>query len=181
MGFEDAQLGEPLEGPFFRELDEKLTKIVGELTEPVHIEAVTEWTANIPELKDTIWGSIQWRKSLGRPAGRRPADGFSILHQSHPPGPYDAKTGKFVDLPAPHNEPTKWDGPEDDEYYRVTFMVWEAPNEKQSVDVGFAFPLRWKTGSESVTVKVGPFRKISPSSQGWNGGDPGVLGPFEVL
>jgi hypothetical protein len=179
MGIEDSQLGEPLKGPFVRELHEKLTKIVAELAEPVHVEAVGELTAKFPELRDTIWGSIQWRKSLGRPAGPRLADGFSILHMSSK-SVQDAITGKVLEIPEPHFEPTKLDGPEDDEYYRVTFMAREAGG-LQSVDVDFAFPLGWETGNESLIVKFGPFREISPSSQSWHGGDAIVLGPFEVL
>jgi len=30
---------------------------------------------------------------------------------------------KFVDLKVPHLEPPKWDGPSDEEYYRVTFAA----------------------------------------------------------
>jgi hypothetical protein len=75
-------------------------------------------------LADMVWGSIEWRRSLGKPLAARLADGFKITHKYQTIEFYDRGGGIY-------DEVAKWrddealvisDGPHDETTYRVTFF-----------------------------------------------------------
>jgi hypothetical protein len=77
-------------------------------------------------LADMIWGSIEWRGSLGKPFGPSMAAGFRITHSYLTIEFYD-RGGSIYD------EVDRWrdagplsvvDGPHDENLYRVRFFGW---------------------------------------------------------
>jgi hypothetical protein len=72
----------------------------------------------------TIWGTIRWSRSLGWPIAPRMADGFSVWFQHVEVGDPGVGPGR----PKTKNElvrctdPLLWDGPHDDENFRVSFL-----------------------------------------------------------
>jgi hypothetical protein len=185
MEDEGAASGEPKHDGLSGELQAKITSVMADLTEPI----TSEWVSDLKNsdvvpllLGPTVWGTIQWRKSLGRPWGKSLGDVFWIEHTGTqvvlvgtPPGSAHEETA-IVPLP----EPSKWDGPEDDDYFRVSFMTYTGPG-YNTIEPKWIFPLYWETETESFEVLGldGSFREISPPAQGWNGDDV-VLDPFEI-
>jgi hypothetical protein len=70
-----------------------------------------------------VWGEIRWYRSLGWPVAARMADAFSVRFKRYESDPYVSQSGgqpkgRIVDA-AP---PILWDGPNDDEHFRVSFL-----------------------------------------------------------
>jgi len=132
-------------------------------------------------LADTLWGSIYWRRSMGRPLTPKLSIAFVIEHVSwqskleYTDGGY-----RFIDLLSPHSEPSKWDGPDDDDYHRVTFMT-QATQGHNQIRVGFAPGVGWQHGIQLPVTKLG-YRDIAPPWRDFEKGEIGyVLEPFEVV
>jgi hypothetical protein len=75
----------------------------------------------------TVWGRIVWRhKSVGRPLSSTMAQAFFIKHQYEyvkgSVGPDGKPIGEIVVEDGP--TPWVWDGPQDDEYSRVSYMLF---------------------------------------------------------
>jgi hypothetical protein len=129
-------------------------------------------------LKDTIWGTIRWRKSIGRPLVAALADAFVIEHRS-----WQEKlnivngVGRWERLMIPHSEPSKWDGRESDEFYQVNFMGSSTQYETR-IRVDFAPKVAW---DPRIQVIAG-FNDIEPQWRWFaKGTAPRVLPPFEVV
>ena len=129
---------------------------------------------------DTIWGTIRWAKSLGRPTSPTLAQAFVIEHVHHQvetdytPG----KTG-FVDLFPPHTGLTKWDGPEDETFFRVSFVSEGLEGQQTRISVRFADHIRWPT---RVHVPGRTYLEIEPAVQHFlKPKSLLVLAPFEVI
>jgi hypothetical protein len=75
--------------------------------------------------KDTVWSRIEWSRSLGFPGGPMHRGfevelKFNILKANIGPDGHVINESRWVDSwPAP----TLWDGPHDDENYRVSMML----------------------------------------------------------
>jgi hypothetical protein len=91
-------------------------------------EWVDDWRREFDEshlLAHTAMGQIRWKKSIGRPSGPL-ASGFELLEE------YCERTlvgdgfggaAHWQVLPAPTIPwPIAWDGPDDEEYHRVTYV-----------------------------------------------------------
>jgi hypothetical protein len=162
---------------------------------PLFDEVITkprlrEWATEVPAekkrrtalLADTVWGMIMWKKTLGRPATPRLADGFVIQHDSPPEKESDDTPGARPEWPLgfPHAEPQKWDGPHDATYYRVSFITnaYGGPDDVNVLEVAFARGVPW--------IEVKPWarargiRRISSAAYFRPSGKWIVLHPFEV-
>lgn len=108
----------------------------------------------------TAWGVIRWRRSLGKPVGPRMSDAFDIKHQYYliVDGGVNSQ-GEVIDK-------SKWldgatpvvsDGPNDEEYYRLTYMLQAASPWKNAIGVFIRTEVKW----DLLTPPwMGPQRRI---------------------
>lgn len=153
-------------------------------SQPITAERLAHWSKGSvirrEILATSIWGTIQWRKSIGRPLAPTLASAFVIEHVSWQSKLEYTQDGgfKFIDLVVPHSEPWKWDGPEDENYYRVSFMT-ETTQRPNRIRVNFAANIGWEHQIE--TIGRG-YRDIEPSERQFlKGEEPYVIEPFEVV
>jgi hypothetical protein len=128
---------------------------------------------------ETVWGTIQWPKSMGRPITPTLAAAFKIDHtawQIIEWGPPEARMSQ--ELPLPTTPLSIWDGPNDSNYYRVTFMGYPSLREN-AINVSFAAGVGWE---KRIQVIPG-YRIISPSGRAFHhlAGKRTVLETFNVL
>ena len=129
---------------------------------------------------DTIWGTIRWAKSLGRPTSATLAEAFVIEHVHHQVTKKFVRGGvKFVDLFPPHLGLTKWDGPEDETFFRVSFVSEALEGQQTRVRVRFADHISWPTrihvpGHTYLDIEPAVQHFVKPKSLL-------VLAPFEVI
>ena len=75
--------------------------------------------------RETVWGSIRWRRALGHPAGDMHR-AFGLDNQYRLIDGAVGSDGQVIDRGGwkqPSVPPRLWDGPHDDAYYRVSFML----------------------------------------------------------
>jgi hypothetical protein len=134
-------------------------------------------------LGGTLWGTIRWPKSLGRPRGATLAGAFVVEHvhwdrvlDVTPDG-----TARFIDILAPHPRPSTWDGPHDDTHYRVSFTA-PTPQRPTRIRVKFAGDVEWErsTGIQVFTPRA--YRDIAPAERHFVKEDKMVvLEPFDIV
>jgi hypothetical protein len=75
-------------------------------------------------LGNTLWGEIRWYRSLGWPVGARMADGFSVRFKRLEPDGAVGPGGVTIDKSrlVDGATPLLWDGPHDEENFRVSFL-----------------------------------------------------------
>ena len=129
---------------------------------------------------DTIWGTIRWAKSLGKPQAPTLAAAFKIEHVHHQVA-IDPRPGhlRLIDLVAPHPEPIKWDGPEDEAFFRGSFAATALEGQQTRISVRFADHIRWPArihvlGHTYLDIVPAEQRFAKPKSRL-------VLTPFEVV
>jgi hypothetical protein len=93
----------------------------------------------------TVWGRIKWNRSYGQPQTARMADAFSFLHwylwldmELGPDGRPRVEK-KWVQLPTPR----VWDGPHDEENYRVSFLARATPVLLNQLSIGMVPVIQW--------------------------------------
>jgi len=119
----------------------------------------------------TVWGHIVWKKAVGLPLSPTLANAFVIVHKYqvikgvvNPDGTV-ANTGGWIDAATPD----VWDGPHDEQYYRVSFMLHGAYPWTNGVGIFLNSSVEWEP-------KVAPWlaprvRYIAyPASLGQTGG-----------
>jgi hypothetical protein len=166
-----------------REL-ESLQKL---LSEPITAAVLTRWVSGSASraglLDHLVWGSIRWSRDLGLPQAPTHAAAFTILHEYHQlvfevgPGGEIIDKSTWVPLPTP----STWDGPDDDEYYRVSFQTpWAVSPWENRLYVRLADHVPW----ERVIPRVErSFKLIEPLGVyfGLMGQRFTVLPEFEVV
>lgn len=149
-------------------------------------DRLKRWAADIDVrtglLAYTVWGSIRWHKSIGRPHTPSLNSGFIIEHTYYKEDWVFVGPGKIVDrglwLDLP--EPAKWDGPDDPEYHIVSFMTRAEGYFQNRIAAKFAPGVGWERPEGILPVR-GP-RHIQPLSYGFRTfGDFVHLDPFEVF
>jgi hypothetical protein len=171
-------------------LERELASLQGVLRQPITEKRFNDWIDDIRVrtgtdfstiFSNTIWGTIRWKKAIGRPLAPTLASAFVIEH-IHWDTVMDVTPDgrvKYVDILAPHKEPSKWDGPDDADYYRVSFMT-ETPQRPTRIRVNFAAQVGW--GSSHPIFLRSSFRDITPSERYFLKGDKlSILDPFEVV
>ena len=169
----------------------QLSVVMTELTEilnsPLTTERFERWKVIFSDdlflFSSTLIGSIIWKKPVGRILSPSLASAFTItifhwqtVLVGSPGGP-----AKFVDLKVPHLEPPKWDGPSDEEYYRVTFAAGGLEKgTKYFIGVSFSDQAKWESefAGKYLLFKQ---RRIEPAARAWEHDGPSVLEPFEVV
>lgn len=173
-------MGKPDPAQFVRELASFQT----ELTRPITGKLLDVWIAGIETreflLAGTVWGTIRWRKSLGRPLLSPMSGAFEIRH-----GFWQEKTDyveggyKTVEIYAPLAPPSKWDGPDDDDYHRVSFTAEAKAGDEQLIAVAFAAGVPWQP---TKPFQRASHRVIDPPQRGFHhDGRRTVLEPFNVI
>ncbi len=153
------------------------------LLSPITTERLVSWTSGsvirADILANTIWGTIRWRKTLGRPTVPVLASAFVIEHRSWQEELNIVNgVGHWERITVPHGEPSKWDGPEDDEFYRVSFMSASTQLETR-IRVDFASAAGWE---RPIHIIGRGFNDIEPHWRWFaTGSAPRVLAPFEII
>src|SRR5262249_24624902 len=97
------------------------------LARPLTGTLLDEWKGSIKNphiFKGTVFGSIRWLKTMDPLLTPKHADAFEIrLTHTETVLSYEGGELHFVTIVAPGLPPSKWDGPDNDEYYRVSFMT----------------------------------------------------------
>jgi len=173
-------------------LERELASLKDVLVQPISEKRFDDWIADIRVrtgtdfstlFSKTVWGSIRWKKSIGRPVAPTLASAFVIEHihwDTVLVGTPDGRI-KYVDLVAPHKEPSKWDGPDDGDYYRVSFMT-ETPQRPTRIRMNFAAHIGWEWEHPSEILLRSSYRDIIPSERYFLKDDKlSILDPFEVV
>jgi hypothetical protein len=164
-------------------VDRELQTLDTVLLGPITTERLTSWTATsvirADILANTIWGTIRWRKTLGRPTLPVLASAFVIEHRSWQQELNIVNgVGRYERITVPHGEPSKWDGPEDDEFYRVSFLSASTQLETR-IRVDFAPGVSW---DRRIQIIGRGFNDIEPPWRWFaKGTAPRVLAPFDII
>jgi len=134
------------------ELEKRLTRSGAEtsdefmtaLSDVVH-EGGTDAVVNL--FGGTAWGHIVWKRDVGAPLSAKLADAFVFTHlYKEPDSGQISQEGEgsigYKWKPAP--APEVWDGPHDDECYRVSFMLRAQPPWKNGVGIDLDRTVQWE-------------------------------------
>ncbi|MCU1246257.1 MAG: hypothetical protein JWN02_2167 [Acidobacteria bacterium] len=164
-------------------MQQQLDVLRGEITHAItstRLQAlISDQPIRVELFAETVWGTIQWPKALGRPITPTLAAAFKIEHiawQVIVWGSQEAPMSQEIALPtAPLSI---WDGPNDRDHYRVTFMGRPSLREN-AINVSFAAGVGWE---KPVQVIPG-YRILSPSGIAFHHleGKRTVLEPFNVI
>jgi len=100
---------------------------------PVTSEFITEFTMRHPAFQmvfaGATWGIIEWERSLGRPSSPQLSSGFLISHEAQQHKHYTSFDGVDHDdlVAIPVGAPVVWDGPNDHDHFRVSYLVFAPP------------------------------------------------------
>jgi hypothetical protein len=96
---------------------------------PITRDRVQNWLDERPEdrkpvFRNSLWAAISWDKSLGKPSTPQLADAFTF-NLSYGYIKSAATSGEPIGEPVwvPLPRPLTWDGPHDEEHYRVSVLV----------------------------------------------------------
>jgi hypothetical protein len=179
---DDPTEWKPAEDVAYAEL--KLLELGQLLDTALTFESFDRWKAtldpNIDVFSRIAVGSIQWRKSVGKLTSPTLASAFTIRLShwdtviEYTPGGY-----RLVDLEVPHSEPSKWDGPEDDSWYRVSFLAGGLrQGTEYDLRVTFSDQARWAYAGKYALVGT---RVIEPAARSFVKAGATFIEPFEVI
>jgi hypothetical protein len=152
------------------------------LARPLSGTVLDKWKGsakNLSVFKGTVFGSIRWLKTMDPLLTPKHADAFKIrLTHTETKLSYDYEGGAhWITLVALDLPPSKWDGPDDDEYYRVSFVTSGLVAQRiYSLDVSFTAQARW----ESRNPLMRRVYSIEPLGREFSVDDISFLDPFEV-
>jgi hypothetical protein len=96
-------------------------------------------------LGDTVWGAIRWNRHLGWPTAPRMADGFLVQFQYRESDPYVGVTGGKKKYRWKNGAPPLlWDGPHDEEHFRVSFLYHGRREWKQGIIMALRTDVEWE-------------------------------------
>ena len=152
------------------------------LARPLTRTLLDEWKGSIKNLhlfEGIVFGSIRWLKTMDRLLTPTHADAFEIRLSHMQTVPDHEPDGvHLITIPAPDLPPSKWDGPDNDEYYRVSFMTSGLVAQRiYSLDVSFTAQARWEVSRNPLMRRV---YSIEPLGREFSVDDISFLDPFEV-
>jgi hypothetical protein len=122
-----------------------------EFLRPPSTESFEKWiragTDRTSFFTDTLWGTIRWRKSIGRSLGPTLASGFRIEHWYEflnwkiGPGGEPINISEWIELPTP----SSWDLAEEGGEYRVNYLSRIVRGFPNVVKITFAEHQPWDT------------------------------------
>ena len=121
---------------------------------------------------ETIWGQIRWGRSLGWPIANRMADGFTVQFYYGEVGSPPIGADGTIDPDNNWREAPKallWDGPHDEENFRVGIMLHLHYNTRiwrYAPDIHFTPGVKWQ-GSNPWWLP--PARRIAYPTVGFQG------------
>ena len=134
-------------------------------------------------MTDTIWGTIRWKKSLGRSLGPTLASGFRVeqwyLEMNWAVGADG--TPKNLSKWVQASEPSVWDMLDDDDHHQVGYMCRAQPPWLNDVSVRFSDKEAWDS---PLSVRVSStYRSIAPAQQRFwmRGGNYVVLDDTQIV
>ena len=143
---------------------------------PLTIKRFHEWASaavGIREsiLQDRVFGTIRWKKSIGRSLGPTLASGFRAEHWYHElnwrvtAGGIPEDIGKWVQGP----EPDLWDMPDDGGLFQVGYAFWAVRPWTNAVILRFRETQPWDSPLKARARRT--FRSIVPQEQDFWMGD----------
>jgi hypothetical protein len=156
-------------------------KSLGELlSRPLTAARLGEWKRSVGSLlplKGTIFGAIRWSTSMAPLLTARHEDAFEI-RLTHTESYIDYRGGPhWVTIVAPDRPPSKWSGPDDADYFRVSFLASGlVPERVYSLDVAFTTEAHW----QEVNPLMHRVHAIEPPGRQFTAGEITFLEPFEV-
>jgi hypothetical protein len=168
----------------------ELMSLQHELKTPLTQERLAAWVGQSIQRRalvaGTVWGTIRWEKSLGRPIGAYLADGFTVAHRYYfwtlvvDQGGLVKQVGKWEQLPPP----SLYDLPDAGDEYRVGIT---SPHVQQffwnCIEVRLAPHVHWEI-SASVDLRTAGYKRVEPTEQCFSRLEKGshtVLPDFKVL
>ncbi len=150
------------------------------LAKPITRDSVAqlESAVNITRLLGLFaFGMIRWPKGSPKLLTPKHADAFDItLTHTQTFLEYEPDGVHFITLIVPDFPPTKWDGPDDDAYFRVSFFATGLRRDiDYTVSVRFTPLAKWEH-----TVFAGGFHVIDPPARTFKLNDGAVIAPFDV-
>ena len=150
------------------------------LARPLTAARLAKWkrsAGSIAALEGTIFGAIRWSTGMAPLLTPRREDAFEI-RLSHTESFLDYDGGPhWVTIVAPDRPPTKWSGPDDADYLRVSFVASGlVPGRDYSLDIAFTPEARW----QEVNPLMHRVHAIEPRHRGFTAGEISFLEPFEV-
>jgi hypothetical protein len=125
----------------------ELANLQVELTRPITAKRLELWIAEDKVRKfimlNSVWGTIRWPKTFGKPITPIMASAFDIEHSIFQIVGGEAPGAPKWDALVPSPAPSKWDGPDDKDYYRVNFSSNFSLGHKSEIRVRFAMHVRW--------------------------------------
>jgi hypothetical protein len=171
---------DPLQPDF---VQQHLDVLRGEITHAItstRLQAlISDEPIRVGLFADTVWGTIEWPKALGRPTTPTLAAAFKIEHIAWQVIVWGSQEAPMsLDLVLPTAPLSIWDGPNDSDHYRVTFMGRPSLKEN-AINVSFAAGVGWQ---KPVQVIPG-YRILSPSGIAFQhlAGERTVLEKFHVV
>ena len=148
------------------------------LARPLTRTLLDEWKGSIKNLhlfEGIVFGSIRWLKTMDRLLTPTHADAFEIRLSHMQTVPDHEPDGvHLITIPAPDLPPSKWDGPDNDEYHRVSFITSRLVAQRPySLEVSFTAQARWEFSAED-------FHWIEPPGRQFSVDKISFLDPFEV-
>ena len=151
------------------------------LVKPVTATRFNEWKTHLGDvfaIKGTVFGSIRWAKTMRPLITQNHADAFTLV-LTHTQDILVGTIGgeaRWETVIAPNNPPSKWSGPDDDQYYRVSFLSSGLDPEKAyTLQVSFSSQARWAS-----TGMLRLHHVIEPASRVFKPRDISMLEPFDV-
>jgi hypothetical protein len=121
-----------------------------ELQHPVTMSGLKSWISDAvidrtSFMTDTVWGTIRWKKSVGRSLGSTLASGFRVRHFFHEIRGSDLGGGIVKDESrwVEGLAPSVWDMPDDAENHNVGYMFWVKRPWINAVTVNLADKQSW--------------------------------------
>jgi hypothetical protein len=157
--------------------------ILDHLDRPITKEWLSEFIGDAEEhataLAGSIWGSIRWHKDLGRPMAIPAARAFTLRQEVRINIVYVDEEGQIDHwVTWDMGSPTVWDGPDDSEYYRVSYCSLGSSADGKTYMRAALSPGGWPR----TTVAGGVHRIVPPEyAFDWTGAAPIVLPEQEVL
>ncbi|HYK42452.1 MAG TPA: hypothetical protein VE007_08685 [Thermoanaerobaculia bacterium] len=156
--------------------DRLLAGLSTEVLQPPTMKGLKSWVSEAARdrtlfITDTVWGTIRWKKWVGRSLGPTLASGFLVEHFFHEirgndlGGGVVQDTSRWVKGPAP----SVWDMPDDAEHHQVGYMFWVKRPWVNAVTISFAEKQPW--GSQLSAFVRTRVRVIVPDRQDFWLGD----------
>ena len=119
--------------------------------------------ARITLFDETVWGTIRWRRTVGRPATAAMKDGFIIVHEYCLCLDVGVESEHIIGGWVPASTPQVWDGPDDAETHCVSFKLRGVTKWTNRIGVALIPGIDWQPADAPWLPKRGRAVRYPPS------------------